>query len=310
MDSGPEISAPASDGSVTVEGVRLTHPDRVLYPEQGITKLALARYYRAISDWILPEVRNRPLSLVRCPEGEGGTCFYQKHVGAGVPDSIGRIEIAEKSATRTCLVIEDLAGLIATVQIGVLELHPWGATVAKLEAPDRITFDLDPDIGLPWERVIEAALGLREALLGIGLRSFAKTTGGKGLHVVAPVAPKLDWDRVREFSKWVAERFAAADPARFTTNMTKRARAGRIFIDYLRNSRGATAVAAISPRARPGAPVATPLSWDEVENGVKPDRFTVATVPERLDNLTSDPWAEMHNLRQSISAKARRDAGI
>ena len=142
MDTGPEIPAPASDGSISVEGVRLTHPDRVLYPEQGITKLALARYYVAIRDRIIPEVRNRPLSLVRCPDGEGGLCFYQKHVGAGIPDAVGRVEIAEKSATRTYSVIEDLAGLIATAQIGVLELHPWGSMVAKLEIPDRITFDL------------------------------------------------------------------------------------------------------------------------------------------------------------------------
>jgi bifunctional non-homologous end joining protein LigD len=282
----------------------------VLYPEQGITKLALARYYAALRDWIFPELRSRPLSLVRCPEGESGACFYQKHAGAAVPDSIGRVEIAEKSATRIYLVIEDLAGLIAMVQIGVLELHPWGSMVAKLETPDRITFDLDPDIGLPWERVTKAAIELREALLGIGLRSFVKTTGGKGLHIVVPIAPKLDWDAVREFSRWVAERFAASYPDRFTTNIAKRARAGRIFIDYLRNSRGATAIAAYSPRARPGAPVATPLSWEEVENGVKPDRFTVATVPERLVGLGSDPWADMRTLRQSISAQVRREVGI
>src|SRR4051794_14989219 len=310
MDTGPEISVPASDGSVTIEGVRLTHPDRVLYPEQGITKLALAQYYGAIRDWILPELRNRPLNLVRCPEGEGAACFYQKHAGAGVPDSIGRVEIAEKSGRRTYLVIEDLAGLIATVQIGVLELHPWGSTVARLETPDRIIFDLDPDIGLPWERVTEAAIEMREALLGIGLKSFPKTTGGKGLHVVVPIAPKLDWDQVREFSRWVAERFVASHPDRFTSNMAKQARTGRIFIDYLRNSRGATAIAAYSPRSRQGAPVATPLFWEEVKNGIRPDRFTVATVPERLARLDSDPWAEMPKLRQSISAKMRREAGI
>jgi bifunctional non-homologous end joining protein LigD len=310
MDTGPEISAPASDGSVTVQGVRLTHPERVLYPEQGITKLALARYYAAIRDWILPELRNRPLSVVRCPEGESGTCFYQKHVGAGIPAAVRRVEIAEKSGERTYLVIEDLAGLVAMVQIGVLELHPWGSTVAKLETPDSITFDLDPDIGLPWERVTEAAIEMREALRGIGLKSFPKTTGGKGLHVVVPIAPKLEWEAVREFSKWVAERFVASHPDRFTSNMAKRARVGRIFIDYLRNSRGATAIAAYSPRARQGAPVATPLFWEEVENGVKPDRFTVATVPERLFRLDSDPWAEMRKLRQSISARMRREAGI
>jgi bifunctional non-homologous end joining protein LigD len=151
---------------------------------------------------------------------------------------------------------------------------------------------------------------MREALAGIGLKSFAKTTGGKGLHVVVPVAPKLGWEAVKEFSKWVAERFAAAYPERFTTNMAKRARSGRIFIDYLRNGRGATAIGAYSARARRGAPVATPLFWDEVEQGVTPDAFTVATVPERLAALKSDPWAEMPKLRQSISARVRREVGI
>ncbi len=196
------------------------------------------------------------------------------------------------------------------MQIGVLELHPWGSTVAKLETPDRIIFDLDPGY--------RAALGAGDSggnrvARGVARhrpKSFPKTTGGKGLHVVVPIAPKLDWDAVREFSRWVAERFVASYPDRFTSNMAKRARTGRIFIDYLRNSRGATAIAAYSPRARQGAPVATPLFWEEVENGIRPDRFTVATVPERLAQLGSDPWAEMPKLRQSISAKMRRDAGI
>ncbi len=196
------------------------------------------------------------------------------------------------------------------VQMGVLEIHPWGSTVAKLEAPDIITFDFDPDVGLPWQRVTDAAIEMREALLGIGLKSFAKTTGGKGLHVVVPVAPKLGWDAVKEFAKWVAERFVKAYPDRFTANMAKSARSGRIFIDYLRNGRGATAIGAYSPRARPGAPVATPLSWDEVEKGVKPDAFTVVTLPDRLKKLKSDPWAELPKLRQSISAQVRREVGI
>ncbi|MGE3783611.1 MAG: DNA ligase D, partial [Alphaproteobacteria bacterium] len=308
----PEISTRARDGSITFEGVRLTNPDRVFYPEQQITKLALAEYYYAIRDWALPELRNRPLSLVRCPEGHGKECFYQKHATPAVPEAIGRVEIPEGSGADPGIYtfVKDLPGLVAMVQMGVLELHPWGSTVAKLETPDRITFDFDPDVGLPWERVTEAAIEMREALLGIGLRSFPKTTGGKGLHVVVPIAPKLEWDAVKEFAKWVAERFVAAYPDRFTSNMAKRARAGRIFIDYLRNGRGATAIGAYSPRARPGAPVATPLFWEEVENGVTPDRFTVATVPQRLAALDSDPWAEMHKLRQSISARVRRDIGI
>ena len=309
---GASISAPARDGSITFDGVRLTHPERVLYPDQGITKLALAQYYAAIGDWALAELQNRPLSLVRCPEGQGKECFYQKHATTAVPGVVGRVEIPEGSGTGTgtYTYVKDLAGLVAMVQMGVLEIHPWGSTVAKLETPDRITFDFDPDVGLPWERVAEAAIEMREALLGIGLQSFAKTTGGKGLHVVVPIAPKLDWEAIKEFAKWVAERFVTAYPDRFTSNMAKRARSGRIFIDYLRNGRGATAIGAYSPRARPGAPVATPLFWEEVESGVKPDRFTVATVPDRLAKLKSDPWAEMPKLRQSIAARIRREVGI
>jgi bifunctional non-homologous end joining protein LigD len=311
-EGGGEEPVKARDGSITFAGVRLSHPDRVLYPEQGITKLALARYYQAVQEFALAELADRPLSLVRCPEGFGKECFYQKHATSAVPGVVGRVEIPEGVGTGigTYTYIKDLAGLIAMVQMGVLELHPWGSTVKKLETPDRITFDFDPDVGLPWERVAEAAIELREALLGIGLQSFPKTTGGKGLHVVVPVMPKLNWDDIKEFSKWVAERFAGAYPERFTTNMAKRARTGRIFIDYLRNGRGATAIGAYSARAREGAPVATPLFWEEVEKRIKPDGFTVLTVPDRLKRLESDPWAEIGKLRQSISARVRRAAGI
>jgi len=300
----------ARDGSISFEGVRLTNPDRVLYPDCGITKLALAQYYAAIKGWALLQLGNRPLSLVRCPEGYDKECFYQKHISSGVPDVVGRVEIADKSVTRTYLVIENVAGLIAMVQMGVLEIHPWGSTADRLETPDRITFDFDPDVGLPWDEVTAAAIEMREALAGIGLTSFVKTTGGKGLHVVVPVAPKLGWDAIKEFSRWVAERFVTRYPDRFTANMAKRARTGRIFIDYLRNTRGATAIGAYSARARAGAPVATPLFWEEVENGVKPDAFTALTVPARLAKLNSDPWAKLPKLRQSISARVRKEVGI
>jgi len=257
-------------------------------------------------------LQDRPLSLVRCPDGQGKECFYQKHATMAVPKVVGRVEIPEGAGTGTgtYTYIKDLPGLIAMAQMGVLEIHPWGSTVAKLETPDRITFDFDPDVGLPWERVAEAAIEMREALLGIGLQSFPKTTGGKGLHVVVPVTPKLEWDAIKEFAKWVSERFTAAYPERFTTNMAKRARTGRIFIDYLRNGRGATAIGAYSPRARPGAPVATPLFWEEVEKGAKPDAFTIETVPGRLAQLKSDPWTDMRNIRQSISARVRKEVGI
>jgi bifunctional non-homologous end joining protein LigD len=306
----PEVFERARDGSVMFEGVRLTHPDRTLYPENGVTKLDLALYYRALAACALPHLTHRPLTLVRCPGGHGKPCFYQKHLGRGAPSTIGHVDVPEGGKTEAYPVISDLAGLIGLVQMDVIEIHPSGATAEKLETPDRITFDLDPDEALPWQRVTDAAVAIREALLAIGLQSFAKTTGGKGLHVVVPLQPKLDWDEVKAFAKWVADSFVAQSPELFTANMAKRARHGRIYIDYLRNGRGATAVGAYSPRARPGAPVSTPLSWGEVESGTRPDRFTVGTVPARIDELEKDPWAEIGKIRQSISAAVRRRIGL
>ena len=296
----------ARDGSTEFEGVRLSNPDRVLYPEEGITKLDLARYYSDIRDWALPELVQRPLSVVRCPTGLGGETFFQKHAGAGTPKAIVPIKIDGE----THLAIKDFAGLISLVQIGVLEIHPWGSTVDNVERPDRVTFDLDPDIGLPWSRVTAAALEIRDALEGFGLQSFAKTTGGKGLHVVVPLTPELDWDQAKSFTKAVADHIAAQHPQRYTTNQSKRARQGRIYIDYLRNARGATAIGAYSTRARPGAPIATPLFWREVEEGVRPEGFTVATIPDRVAALKSDPWAEIGTVRQTIARAVLGKLGL
>jgi len=305
----PEIAPRARDGSVMFERVRLTHPDRMLYPEEALTKLDLARYYQAAAKWVVPHLAHRPLTLVRCPGGQGKPCFYQKHLGKGAPEAISHVDITEDGETVACPVVSDLAGLIGLVQMNVIELHPSGATAEKLDTPDRITFDLDPDEGLAWPRVTEAAIDIREALLAIGLQSFAKTTGGKGLHVVVPLQPKLGWDEVKAFTKWVADQFVAQFPERFTANQAKRSRRGRIYIDYLRNSRGATAIGAYSPRARPRAPVSTPLFWEEVEKEVRPEGFTVTTVPQRLQALDTDPWAEIGKLRQSITAAVRRRMG-
>ena len=298
----------ARDGSLVFAGIRLTHPDRVLYPGTTLTKLDVARYYAAVADWVLPHLSRRVLTLVRSP-AVGQKTFYQKHIDAGGPASIKRFELDDGAGPETYPYIEDLPGLIGLVQMGVLEIHPWGSRIEKLEMPDWVTFDLDPDEDLPWQRVTEAAIDVRDTLLKIGLTSFAKTTGGKGLHVVVPLTPKLGWDEIKAFAKWVADSFVAQRPEDFTANMAKKARQGRIYIDYLRNGRGATAVGAYSPRARPGAPVSTPLSWEEVENSVRPGGFTVETVPERLAGLASDPWAEMSTTRQSITAAVRHRIG-
>ncbi len=296
------------DGSIVFNGVRLSHADRVLYADTGLTKLAVAQYYVTVAPWALPHLARRPLTIIRSTGGNAQRAFYQKHVGAGMPDEIKRFILADEPEPFP--VIEDVGGLIALVQTGTVEIHPWGSRIDAVERPDRVTFDLDPDEGLDWSRVTEGAIDVRDALTEIGLQSFVKTTGGKGLHVVVPLQPKLEWDAVKAFSKWVADRLAEERPEQFTANPAKRERRDRIYLDYLRNGRGATAVGVYSPRERPGTPVSTPISWDEVEAGVRPGAFTVATVPQRLTSLAADPWAEIGTLRQSIGARVRKHVGI
>jgi bifunctional non-homologous end joining protein LigD len=296
--------AGGSDGPVEVAGVKLTHPDRVLFRDQAITKLGLARYYEAVADWMVPQVADRPLSLVRCPEGERGACFYQKHAAPGVPKQVKRVRIRESGGgPASYLYVDDLPGIIALAQIGVLEIHPWGTRVERIERPDRLVLDLDPAPGLPWPRVVEAAEEARALLVGLGLVSFVKTTGGKGLHVVVPVRPEAGWDALRALGEGIGAAMTRRAPNRYTINPLKAARRGRVFIDYLRNIRGATAVAAYSPRAKPGAPVSTPLAWSELSAKTDPAAFTVATVPRRLTALRKDPWADFFSVDQAITAR-------
>ncbi|HVT60409.1 MAG TPA: DNA ligase D [Thermoanaerobaculia bacterium] len=294
-----------------VAGVRISHPDRVVYPQQGLTKRDLALYYERTAGWILPHLAGRPLTLVRCPEGQTGECFYQKHVGDQFPPAVERVPIEENEKTVEYGAIDSLPGLIALVQMGVLELHVWGAHRDRVERPDYMVFDLDPDEGLGWERVARAALELRDqlAVSGGGLQSFLKTTGGKGLHVVLPLIRRQSWDEFKGFASAVAERLAANDPDRYTTNPLKARRKGRIFIDYLRNSRGATSIAAYSTRARPGAPISTPLAWDELGAPVRADTFTVQNLQHRLETLASDPWHDFSRVRQTITAAMKKEWG-
>lgn len=289
--------------------VRLTHPDRILFPETGLTKRGLAEYYAAIADWILPHLANRPLSMLRCPEGRAGTCFFQKHAAAGTPEALRRIEIQEKSAVETYLIADDLAGLLSLTQMSILEIHPWGSRGDRLEQPDRLIFDLDPGPGVPWKEVVRAAFDLRDSLEQIDLQSFVKTTGGKGLHIVVPLSPRrVDWEEAKMFARSVAEHFAAEQPRRFVATMSKAQRQGKIFIDYLRNDRGATAVAPYSTRAKPGAPVSCPVAWDELSARLHSDAFTVANVPPRLGSLKNDPWEGFFEVKQHLpKARARRN---
>lgn len=277
-------------------GVPLTHPDRVLWPDQGLTKQGLAAYYAEIADWILPHVAGRPLALVRCPGGLDKDCFFAKHPWSGRHEGIERVRLGAEEG----VAVRDLRGLIGLVQAGVLEIHPWGARLDHVERPDRIVMDLDSGEGVGFDAVIEAALEVRERLAATGLESFVKTTGGKGLHVVAPLTPSATWDEVKAFSASLARSMERDSPRQFTATLSKAARRGRIFVDYLRNGRGATAVAAYSTRARPGAPVAVPLDWTEVRTLRTAGMFTVANLSKRLAHLSADPWDGFFAIRQSL----------
>ena len=290
--------------AVGVAGVTLTHPDRVLYRDQAITKADLARYYEEVADHLVPQVAHRPLSLLRCPEGDRSACFYQKHAGPGVPREVKRVRIRERGGrSAVYLYVDDLPGVVALAQIGALELHPWGARVGRLDRPDRLIIDLDPAPGLPWPAVARAAEEARGLLRDIGLVSFVKTTGGKGLHVVVPLRPETGWDAVRGLGEGIGAEMARRAPGRYTINPLKSARRGRIFVDYLRNVRGATAVAAYSPRARRGAPVSTPLAWPELSGSTRREAFTVQTLPARLAGLRKDPWADYFAVDQAITPR-------
>ncbi|MBX6324383.1 MAG: non-homologous end-joining DNA ligase, partial [Rhodospirillaceae bacterium] len=245
-------------GTAVIAGVRLTHPDKVLYPEQGTTKRALADYYAAVASSMLPHVRRRPITLLRCPAGRRRKCFYQRHAGSGVPPPLSEADIPGFETSGAYLYVAGIEGLIALVQMGVLEIHLWNAKVDRPDRPDRIVFDLDPGEGAGFADIAAAARTLRDVLDGMGLASFLKTTGGKGLHVVLPIARRHAWAEAKAFARGVAEAIAADAPTRYLVRQSKAERRGRIFIDYLRNDPTATAVAPYSTRARPGAPAAPP----------------------------------------------------
>jgi bifunctional non-homologous end joining protein LigD len=286
----------AKTKSVPALPIALTHPDRMLWPSVGVTKQGLAEFYAEIWPWIGPYVANRPLALVRCPGGVDETCFFQKHAWAGISEHVTRSRDPEDG--EEVLAIGSVEGLLSLVQSSVLEIHVWGATLANIDKPDGITFDLDPAPDVEWPDVVSAAVEVRDRLKRAGLESFVKTTGGKGLHVYAPLKPHADWSAVKEFAHKLARAMAADSPSRYLAMASKEARRGRIFVDYLRNGRGATAVAAYSTRARAEATVSTPLAWGELGPEMRSGRFTVGNLLNRLAHLT-DPWKDLRK-------KARR----
>jgi bifunctional non-homologous end joining protein LigD len=284
-ESAPSDPPPEAERSSVV----LTHPDRLYWPDDGVTKQGLADYYAEVWPRMAPFVVGRPLALLRCPDGVGGQTFFQKHAWKGVSSDIVLVD-DPKEKGEPLISIRDLDGLTALVQMAVLEIHPWGSTVVAWERPDTIVMDLDPGEGVAWEAVIEAAKEVRGRLEQAGLAAFVKTSGGKGLHVVAPVKPKAEWLEAKTFTKAIAEAMAADNPQRYVATIAKAKRTGKILVDYLRNQRGMTAVAAYSTRARPGAAVSMPLGWDELALEIGPAHFTVANAPARLAALGHDPW--------------------
>jgi bifunctional non-homologous end joining protein LigD len=284
--------------------VRLTHPDRIYWPDVGVTKQGLADYYAEVWPKIAPFIVDRPLSLLRAPDGIDGQSFFQKHGWRGMNKEIGLFQDPNDKTEEKIIVIHDLDGLLGLVQSGVLEIHPWGSTTRNLEKPDIIIMDLDPGEGVPWSRVIEAALEVRRRLEAVGLAAFLKTSGGKGLHVVAPLKPSAGWDAVKAFTKALADAMAADEPDRYVATITKSKRKGKILVDYLRNGRGNTAVAPYSTRARKGAPVSMPIFWEELSEAVGASYFSVLNAGQRLASLEADPWADFRTSAR-VLPKAR-----
>lgn len=299
--SAAKRSAPVRAGQKKkddmVGNVKLTHPDRVYWQDGNITKRDLAEYYTQVWPWMKPHLVGRPIALLRCPEGaDVGQCFFQKHAAAGIATAFLHL-VPEKGDK--IISADDLDGLISLVQAGVLEIHTRGTTIDHREEADRLVFDLDPGPGTEWEDVVAAARDVRERLEGIKLKTFLKTSGGKGLHVVLPIKP-TPWEEAKNFTRTVAEAMEADEPDKYVSSATKAKRNNRIFVDYLRNSREATAVAPYSTRARPGAPVSVPIDWSELGSLKSASRYTVKNLMQRLSRQRKDPWATIGRMKQAL----------
>ena len=295
-----KAKADAQAAGDTPDGVSISHPERVVFAKAKITKGEVADYYRQMARWVLPEVARRPLSVLRCPDGVDKPCFFQKHHGTGLGEAVRAIPLEQKSGREDYLYIEDVAGLLQLVQMNTLELHPWGATVADPEHPDRLVFDLDPGDGVSWAQVKSAARDVRDRLLDTGLQSFVRLSGGKGVHVVVPLQPKADWAQAKDFCEAFAQAMAEHAPDRYVATMSKAKRTGVIFIDWLRNARGATSVSSWSLRARPGAGVAVPLRWEELGRITAADAFPMAKALQRAQRLKQDPWDGIDAVKQVL----------
>jgi bifunctional non-homologous end joining protein LigD len=290
--------SPSPSATREIAGVRITSPDRLLFPDAGLKKLDLVRYYDAVADWMLPHLVGRPLTLKQCAP-DVDHCRYLRHSAERAPSQVRVINIREQKKIGDYMIIDDRAGLIALAQRNIVEFHTWNATADDVERPDRIVFDLDPGPRVPWRETVAAARLVRQALDAIHVASWVKTTGGKGLHVVAPIAPAHDWSTCLAFARAFASRIVEHDPATFTTTFSKQGRSDRILIDYLRNNRTNTSVAAYSARARASGAVSMPIAWDELTPRLRPERWTMKSVPRFL-RTRRDPWADYVRTRQML----------
>ena len=288
----------AESGASTVLGIRISHPERLIYPDLGISKIQLARYYEAIADWIVPHVAGRPLTLVHCPAGLAAPCIYLKHAKAWGPSALRRVKIQEKTKIGEYLVADSIEAVVSLAQMGIVEIHTWNSTIEAIERPNRLVWDLDPGPAITWKQVVAAAEIVRAVLKTLGLTSWVKTTGGRGLHVVAPVRPARDVSACLEFARDVSEAIVKTQPRLYTTTFAKAGRERKILIDYLRNNRTNTSIAAFSPRARAGALVSMPIDWSDLAS--LPDRWTLTTVPQRVKRLRTDPWSKYWTCHQVI----------
>ena len=272
---------------------RISSPDRIVYPDSGITKQRVAAYYRAVAPLLLPELARRPLSLLRCPDGLKGQCFFQKHHAGRFGANVHPVSLREKDGGKAEYpYIEDVEGLIDLVQMNTIELHPWGSRIEDLEHPDRLVFDLDPGEGVDWKAIVAAAREVRGRLQDLGLQSFARLSGGKGLHVVLPIRPGPSWAQAKDFCEGIAGGLAEQAPQRYVATASKAKRKGVIFIDWLRNSRGATSIASWSLRARKEAGVAMPLAWSELGRTRSGADYPLQRALRRAGSQRKDPWEE------------------
>jgi bifunctional non-homologous end joining protein LigD len=305
-----KAAKPRLIGDRDLAAIQLTNPEREMFAGSGVTKLDLAIYYARVGDWLLPEVLRRPVTVIRCPTGDLKDLFYQRHAFAGLPPGVETVELADEDGRAAFISITEPKGYLGLPQFGAVEFHLWGCHIDDPEHPDRLVVDLDPDEALPWSRVCDGAEVLRDRLLSMGLNPFLRTTGGKGVHLVIALAPGHDWKIVKGFAEALARAMAADHPGLFTAVSSKERRKGRIYVDYLRNARGASAVASYSLRARPGFPAATPISWDELRKLSGGDAFNRLSVVKRLESLAEDPWNELVSSSSKLTREMRREVGM